>query len=726
MIVTPQIHQVNPFPCPSSVMGAPFRLYNGAVPKYAAARIAGRLQVHREGYAFLITDHPLEGVEGDVFLPPGALAGAMHGDRVLVTLRRLAGDGRAEGEVVKILHRANRTVVGTFRVTSRANLVEPQDDHLREWIEIPPGMEKPPTGASEDRIGVAPVTVSSPEEMNGMVVNAEILDFGEGKRHPSGRIVEILGWPGDFGVDVEIIIRKHHIPHRFPPEVLEQAQAVPDTVGKRDLKGRRDFRAMDVVTIDGETARDFDDAVWVDLLDNGHFALHVHIADVSHYVRPGSAIDQEAALRGNSVYFPDRAVPMLPVELSTGICSLNPGVDRLTLSALLEIDHRGEIISQEFVRGVIRSVERMTYTDVHRLLEGDTALRERYSVLTGRFERMRELALILNRKRKRRGSIDFDLPEPLIEFNEFGEMTGVTRSPRNIAHRLIEEFMLVANEAVASHLEEAGADTLYRVHEPPDPKRVIEFEEIASRFGVSLGIGAIRSRRFPHADRRRDGRKVRRDIIIAEQDIRVSPRNYQKLIAKIEGTPQERILSYLMLRSLKQARYSEENLGHFALAALVYTHFTSPIRRYPDLVVHRVLGAQLEGKTLPLTPAKLQTIARECSDSERRAEAAERELVEWKKMDFMAGHVGDEFSALIINTVPFGFFVELEDLFIEGLVSIDSLPGDRFSYHETTREIVGARTGRRFSIGDRITVRLDRVSSLDRKLHFSFLRPNER
>src|SRR5882762_4680968 len=386
---------------------------------------------------------------------------------------------------------------------------------------------------------------------------------------------------------------------------------------------------MDIVTIDGETARDFDDAVWVDRLANGHFALQVHIADVSHYVKPGTPIDAEARLRGTSVYFPDRAVPMLPFELSTNICSLNPQVDRLVLSALMEFDHAGDMVAQKFVRGVIRSAERMTYTDVHLLLEGDAGLRERYRPLIGRFELMRELAEILNRKRVRRGSIDFDLPEPLIEFDQFGEMTGVIRAPRNIAHRLIEEFMLAANEAVASHLQSGGLPSIYRIHEQPNPKRVMEFEEVAAHFGYSLGVGAIPVQRFAYADKRRDGHKERREIVLPTV-VKISPRNYQKLVAKIEGKPEERILSYLMLRSLKQARYSADNRGHFALAAESYTHFTSPIRRYPDLMVHRILGAYLDREREPFPKPQLAAIADACSETERRAAEAERELVEWK------------------------------------------------------------------------------------------------
>ena len=380
------------------------------------------------------------------------------------------------------------------------------------------------------------------QDLDGLIVNVEVLEFPGEEERAVGKVIEILGHPDDFGVDVEIVIRKHHIPHHFPAEVLEQAQNISAVIRAEEIARRRDFRDLDIVTIDGETARDFDDAVWVERLANGNYALQVHIADVSHYVRPGSPIDEEALLRGTSVYFPDRAVPMLPLELSTEACSLKPAVDRLVLSALLEIDHRGDVVSQDFARGIIRSVERMTYTSVHLLLEGDAALRERYAPLTGRFELMRELALILNRKRAMRGSIDFDMPEPLIEFDEFGAMTGVTRSARNIAHRLIEEFMLAANEAVAGHLEQAGIPSIYRIHEKPDAKRVMEFEEVAAHFGYSLGIGALPVKRFGITEKRgKDGRKVRKEIVLADESVAISSRNYQKLIAQIEGMPASRI-----------------------------------------------------------------------------------------------------------------------------------------------------------------------------------------
>jgi len=682
-----------------------------------ANAIQGRLSVHRDGYGFVIPDQPVEGVEGDIFVPRERAERAMHGDRVAVRLTRRQADGRAEGEIVEVLERAHPTVVGEFRVRRRGNFVVPHDERIRGWIEIPPGLEIPRPG--QDRIGPAAGSAPPAEEMDGLIVDVEILEYPEDGDRAVGRVIEVLGRPDDFGVDVEIVIRKHHLPHRFPADVLEQAERLPVTLPAAEISTRRDFRKLDIVTIDGETARDFDDAVHVERLPNGNFLLQVHIADVSYYVRPGSAIDREALLRGTSVYFPDRAVPMLPLELSTEICSLKPQADRLTLSVLLEIDHQGDIVRQEFTKGIIRSAARLTYTAVALALEGDPGLRERYAGLVPQLEWMRELALILNRKRVRRGSIDFDLPEPLIEFDEFGEMTGITRAPRNIAHRIIEEFMLAANEAVASHPQAAGAPFLYRIHEPPDPARVIEFEELAASFGHSLGLGPLRVKRFPVVDRKRDGRKIRKDLVLADENLKVTPRHYQRLIAKIEGKPEERILSYLMLRSLKQARYSPDNTGHFALAAAAYTHFTSPIRRYPDLVVHRILAALLEGRRPP--DQDLAFLGEHCSFTERRAAEAERELVEWKKAKFMAERLGDEFDALVVSVTRYGLFVELLELFVEGLIPIELIPGDRYQFQENARRIIGARTRRVYKVGDTVRVRLDRVDVLARQLQFSLI-----
>ncbi len=688
--------------------------------------VTGRLSIHRDGFGFLIPDptdgsgvqRPSTGFVGDVFLPPAQAEKGMNGDRALVHITRVAKEGRAEGEVIRILRRAHVTVVGEFRIRKRGNFVVPSDDRIQQWLEIPEGMEIPPAHAQLDRVGSAPPQVHSVEDLDGMMVNVEVVEFPEGGDAGVGRVIEVLGAPDDFGVDVEIIIRKHHLPHEFPPAVIEQARDISHEIGACELEKRRDFRQYPIVTIDGETARDFDDAVHVSRLPDGHWALQVHIADVGHYVRPGTPIDVEAQLRGTSVYFPDRAVPMLPVELSTDICSLRPHEDRLVLSALLEFDAQGDVTSQQFTHGIIRSSERMTYTNVFRVLEGDPAMRERYAQQMDHFELMRELALLLNRKRTRRGSIDFDMPETNIELDLSGQMTGVTRAERNIAHRLIEEFMLAANEAVASHLEDAGIPTLYRIHEKPDGKRVSDFEEIAAHFGYSLGVGAIPVKKYPTVQKRRDGGKTRRQIVLP-QDINISSRNYQRLIAKIAGKPEERILSYLMLRSLKQARYSNVNEGHFALAASAYTHFTSPIRRYPDLIVHRVLAHHLESGNALLDEPVLHELGNDTSFTERRAGEAERELIEWKKVRFMEERVGEEFDALIISTTKFGFFVELTELFVEGLVPMETLPGDRFLYHENGRKIIGERSRKMYSIGDRVRVRLDRVDTVERKLQFA-------
>jgi ribonuclease R len=700
-----------------------------------AEYVTGRVSAHRDGFGFLISDTPLpESIRRDIFLPPPEAAKAMDGDRALVHVTKLGSAGRAEGEIVRILRHAHMTVVGEFRARKRGNFVAPSDDRLREWIEIPEGLEKPQRDLAVDRVGTAVVReIESAEDLDGMVVNVEVLEFPEGGG-AVGRVIEVLGYPDDFGVDVEIIIRKHHLPHSFPEEAIAQAKGISREITAAELEQREDFRSFQIVTIDGETARDFDDAVWVEALSNGNFAVQVHIADVGHYVRPGSPIDREALLRGTSVYFPDRAVPMLPVELSTDICSLRPREDRLVLSALLEIDRKGDIVSQRFTRGVIRSVERMTYTDVFRVLEGDAAMRERYRALADRFETMRELALILNRKRVQRGSIDFDMPESNIELDLSGQMTGVTRAERNIAHRIIEEFMLAANEAVASHLEAAGIPSLHRIHEQPDAKRLMDFEEIAAHFGYSLGAGAIPARKFdltirrPHSrsgGRKGQSRQGRNELILPEQ-VDISSRNYQRLITKIAGKPEERILSYLMLRSLKQARYSNVNEGHFALAAPAYTHFTSPIRRYPDLVVHRILANHLDGGQPLLDEAALHELGNDTSFTERRAAEAERELIEWKKVKFMEERTGEEFDALIISTTKYGFFVELTELFVEGLVPMETLPGDHFLFQENGRKIIGERSRKVYAIGDQVRVRLDRIDTVEKKLQFGVVSERER
>ena len=754
--------------------------------------VAGRLDLHRDGYGFVrlnrkpsATDSKIPSAGQDIFIPPSEINAAMQGDQVLVQLEPPKADGRQQGRIVQILERRNPTVVGTFRMAredrGRNNVVIPFDDRMAQPIVIPPGAEIPSAdGAStphrvlghEAKARQKPESaerLERPEGLEGLVVDVEITSWPTPTRPPIGRVIEVLGSPDDFGVDVEMMIRKHQLPRIFPDAVLAEARRVAHL--DSDIAARRaDFRSLPIVTIDGETARDFDDAVLVREHAEGGYELQVHIADVSEYVLPGSALDLEARIRGTSVYFPDRAIPMLPQELSTDICSLRPNEDRLVLSCIMQLNAAGNIESFEVVEGVIRSAARMTYTDVHSILEGDPETRTRYSSLVPEFERMKKLALLMNWRREERGSIDFDLPEPVIEFDENGQMRGVTRAERTWANRLIEEFMLAANECVAVWLEDLGVPSLYRIHEKPDPRRVVQFEELAAGFGFSLGLGPLPVKRVVTRAERREshgqGRNPRQHEV--PEDIAVTPRMYQKLAARIEGKPEERILSYLMLRSLSQARYSEVNEGHFALAAPTYTHFTSPIRRYPDLIVHRIAKSLLragvpghrsisasrlsspwshpnEGQAKigvphprrapvlaprvggisaippPISEPELAEIAEETSYNERRAAEAERELVEWKKVRFMQDRVGDEFAALVLNPAKFGLFVELTDLFVEGLVPIDTLRADRYTWRENTHEIIGERTGRRFRAGDRVKVILDRVLAQERKLQFALV-----
>jgi len=794
--------------------------------------VVGRLSMHRDGYGFVIPDpKSLEPrlknqLAGDIFVAPPFVGSAMHGDLVLVEIATIRPDGRTEGRIIRPVSRAHPTVVGKFHYGSRNNLVVPIDEKIRQEIVIPPGLEYPvpeepsppePSRAARGKkqahrvLGEEAARHTEVDNLEGMVVDVEITGWPSPTQNPRGKVVEILGYEDDFGVDVEIMIRKHHLPHRFPPAVLEEGQALENAIPSRELRKRRDYRDLPIVTIDGETARDFDDAVTVRRLESGNYQLQVHIADVANYVRDATELDAEARLRGTSVYFPDRAVPMLPLELSTDICSLRPHLDRLVLSCVMEIDHGGEILGCELNEGVIRSAERMTYTAVNAVLEGDPALRKRYGSLVSLFEQMRDLALILNRKRVRRGSIDFDLPEPVIEFDENGLMKSITRSERNIAHRLIEEFMLAANECVAAYLENKRIATLYRIHEKPEAKRVYEFEMIAATFGYSLGVGALPIQRVQlRADRRASrgtGRNVR--AIEIPKEVHITPRMYQKLTEKIVGKPEEQILSYLMLRSLKQARYSEVNEGHFALAAPTYTHFTSPIRRYPDLIVHRILkevlrsepetwdrevpvgvSGSVSGRTRldagatgvparrasggvreehdfspdddarrkapevahagqtqhgdapspwskrrvpdphwqsvgppsgPIPFDELHDIAEQSSQSERRADEAERELMEWKKVKFMQDRIGEVFDGLIISVTKFGFFVELTDLFVEGLVPLNTLSDDRYFYRETTREIIGQRTRKTFHLGQEVQVIVDRIDPVEKKIQLALV-----
>jgi ribonuclease R len=759
---------------------------------------SGRLDLHADGYGFVRLEGET-GREGDIFIPRHEVHGAMQGDIVLVDEAPAGRDGRRSGRIARVLTRRNPTVVGIFHTAAQTrhtrlgesfsgSHVTPIDDRVTSIIVIPEGAQNAPSAAASPHRTIGnEARLFDPGSLDGLAVDVEITSFPSPGRPALGRVIEVLGPPDAFGVDVEIVIRKHHIPHIFPAPVLVEAdESALQTVASlsvAELAARVDFRGLDIVTIDGETARDFDDAVLVRPLANGNTELQVHIADVSWYVRPGSAIDTEARLRGTSVYFPDRAVPMLPHALSSGMCSLLPNEDRLVQSCLMEIDGRGEIVAYRVAEGVIRSVRRCTYTSVQSCLNAapqpnDSVvsppsandLAERQSVelanpgMPAAFDRMLELALRLNAKRVRRGSIDFDLPEPVVQFDPDGNMKAIVRGERGWSHRLIEEFMLSANECVAHWLEAEGIASIYRIHEMPDPKRVMDFEESASQFGQTLGIDSLPVKKFTMKSDRREARtrSSRGQSSRSPQahelpsSIPVTPQMYQRLVRRIAGTPEQRVLAYLMLRSLKQARYAEKNEGHFALASPSYTHFTSPIRRYPDLIVHRLLRAMLErgadphGAPIlstepqpwssqdqardphqrslraqandgPIAADELNDIAVESSQAERRSADAERELIEWKKMRFMEDKIGDDFHATLLSCTKYGFFVELEDMFIEGLVPLGSLVGDHYSFRDTDRTIVGARTGHVFRLGERVEVILDRIDRQQRRLQFALL-----
>ncbi|MBW8894787.1 MAG: ribonuclease R [Acidobacteria bacterium] len=628
--------------------------------------VIGKIVTNPRGFGFVVPDRPLEETKGDVFIAGSNLNQAMHGDRVVARIERVNGD-RAEGRIVRILERGAASVVGRFDVDgSGLGFLVPFDRRLIMDVQIP----------ADERGDAQP----------GDMVVVEITRWPTPARAPLGRVIEVLGDIDEPGVDNQIIIRKYGIPDEHSPEAVEEARRIGGAVRENDIAGRTDFRPLTIVTIDGEHARDFDDAISLEALPNGHFWLGVHIADVAHYVQEGTALDEEAYERGTSVYFPDRAVHMFPSELSTGLCSLNPNVDRLVQSCLMEVDRRGAVVRYELHDGVIHSRARMTYTEVNAILTTrDPETLAKYRELVPLFEMMRELFEILNKRRHRRGSIDFDLKEPEIVLDDQGLVEAIVAAERNIAHRIIEEFMLLANETVAQHLDDHDVPSLFRVHEDPDPLKVEEFEEFVSTLGYSLAA--------PPND--------------------VKPRHFQKLVEKMRGTPEEKPIAFLMLRTMQKARYDEQNKGHFGLAAKSYTHFTSPIRRYPDLVVHRTLRESRHDAMN--TDRKdeliddLPEIARHTSERERRADDAERELVQWKKVRFMADKVGDEFDGYITGVTAFGLFIELIEHFVEGLVHISTMADDYYRFVDRAHILRGENTGRVYRLGDKVSVQVIKV-----------------
>jgi ribonuclease R len=628
--------------------------------------VVGRLQTNPAGFGFVVPEHAEHGERQDIYIAASNLGEAMHGDRVVARVERQTPKGR-EGRIIRILERSQASLVGRFEMDEAGlGFVVPFDRRVLTDVHVPTGQW------------------SSAEP--GEMVLVEITRWPTATRGPVGRVLEVLGNVEEPGVDTQIIIRKFNIPDAHSAESVEEARHIGSVVKDRDIRGRTDFRPATTVTIDGEHARDFDDAITIERLKNGNVWLGVHIADVAHYVKEGSALDEEAYERGTSVYFTERAVHMFPAELATGLCSLNPNVDRLVQSCLMELDRRGAVVRYELHDGVINSDARMTYTAVNAILAGDAETIDRHRALVPMFEQMRELFEILHQRRRRRGSIDFDLPEAQVILSDIGRIQAIIASERNIAHRIIEEFMLLANETVAAHLVEHDVPALHRVHEPPDAKKVADFEAFIATLGYSLAGGPA-----------------------------PKPKHFQKLIDRMRGTPEERPIAALMLRTMQKARYDATSLGHFGLAAEQYTHFTSPIRRYPDLVVHRMLreSRRADGRLTDTRREELEDelpeIARHTSEMERRADEAERELLQWKKVRFMADKVGEEYEGYVTGVAPYGLFVELIVHYVEGLVHVASMADDYYRFVEQQHVLHGENTKKTYRLGDKVLVQVARV-----------------
>lgn len=637
--------------------------------------VRGKLSGHAKGFAFLLPDEP--GMD-DIFIPPGELNDAMHGDTVLVRITSESSGNRREGTVVRILERGTTEIVGTYTESKYFDFVIPDDKKFVHDIIIPKEASK---GAVE-----------------GHKVVVKITSYPEWRKSAEGEVIKILGHKNDPGVDILSVIYKYGLPGPFSEEVLKQADETPDKITEEEIKNRRDLRDQLIITIDGADAKDLDDAVTVTKLDNGNYKLGVHIADVSYYVREGTPIDLEAADRGTSIYLVDRVIPMIPHRLSNGICSLNPHEDRLTLSCEMEIDSKGEVVQHEIFQSVIRSTERMTYSDVNKILvEKDEELIKKYEKIVPMLELMAELADILRGKRMKRGAIDFDFKEAKILVDEEGKPTDVVIRERSVAERLIEEFMLAANETVAEYFHWLNVPFIYRIHEEPKEEKLQRFFEFITNFGY----------------------------IVRGKANSVHPRALQTIIEEVQGKPEEMVVSTVMLRSMQQAKYYPESLGHFGLSTDFYTHFTSPIRRYPDLIVHRLIRTYLfegmmDDETLQKWNEKLPAIAEHSSKMERRAVDAERETEDMKKAEFMEDKIGEEFDGIISSITNFGMFVELPNT-IEGLVRVSYMTDDYYHYDDRQYAMIGERTGNVFQIGDEITVRVVEVNKDEHTIDFEIV-----
>ncbi|MEH7544309.1 MULTISPECIES: ribonuclease R [Bacillaceae] len=637
--------------------------------------IRGKLIGHAKGFAFVVPDEP--GMD-DIFIPPNETNTAMHGDTVLARVSTESSGTRREGSIIRIIERGVQQIVGTYVESKSFGFVIPDDKKFASDIFIPKNASK---GAVE-----------------GHKVVVKLVTYPDGRKSAEGEVIEILGHKNDPGVDILSVIHKHGLPMAFPDDVLTQANETPETIDESELANRRDLRNETIVTIDGADAKDLDDAVTVTKLENGNYKLGVHIADVSYYVKEGTPIDVEAEDRATSVYLVDRVIPMIPHRLSNGICSLNPKVDRLVLSCEMEISPEGTVVSHEIFQSVIKTTERMTYYDVNRILtDKDEETRARYESLVPMFELMEELAEVLRNKRMKRGAIDFDFKESKVLVDEEGKPTDVVLRERSVAERLIEEFMLAANETVAEHFHWMEVPFIYRIHEDPKEDKLRRFFEFITNFGY----------------------------IVKGTANDVHPRALQEIIEEVQGKPEEMVISTVMLRSMQQAKYYPESLGHFGLSTEFYTHFTSPIRRYPDTIVHRLIRTYLiEGKIDEATRekwnARLPEIAEHSSKMERRAVDAERETDELKKAEYMEDKVGVEYDGIISSVTNFGMFVELPNT-IEGLVHVSYMTDDYYRFDERHFAMIGERTGNVFRIGDEITVRVVKVNKDERSIDFEIV-----
>ncbi|MDB5052793.1 MAG: rnr [Bacilli bacterium] len=638
--------------------------------------IRGKLQAHAKGFGFLL---PEDKTQPDVYIHANDLRGAMNNDIILarITLKGAAG-GKLEGEVVRVVTRANTQVVGVFQDHESYGFVLPDDKRMVRDIFIP----------KHSYLGA----------VDGQKVVVKIVNYPEGHAAAEGEVIEVLGHKDDPGVDIISVIRKFMLPEAFSEEVIAEAEQAPDTIHQDELKGRRDLRGKRIVTIDGEDAKDLDDAVNVERLPNGNYLLGVHIADVSYYVKENSALDREAYQRGCSVYLVDRVIPMLPHRLSNGICSLNPKVDRLTMSCEMEIDVNGTVINHDIFTSVIKTSERMTYTNVRKILQNEEpeALTQ-YDYLREDFQMMEELAMKLRERRMRRGAIDFDFQESKIIVDALCKPVDIVKRERSIAEQIIEEFMLKANETVAEHFHGLKVPFLYRIHEDPDAEKLLHFMEFITNFG----------------------------LVVQLKGHTVQPRELQKLLADIKGTKEETVISTVLLRSMKQARYDAESTGHFGLAAEYYSHFTSPIRRYPDLIIHRVMreileSGKLSAKRFEYLAERMVDIARQSSERERVAVEAERETDALKKAEYMLDKVGEEFEGIISSVTSFGMFVELDNT-VEGLIRLSDLTDDYYHHHAAQHALIGERTSKVFRLGDEVKVRVARVTIADHTIDFEMV-----